>query len=127
MFTIHSEDFVHIGYRCTFPYEQLYPLIYTCNVILVESFFLFIPPGMEFTMLLLCTFGQTNAVFRLHQTLTFAQLVHGVCDKFDGLDPTLLYFFFTIPGYSKFKVDCDDDVQKMFPLRSRLALTIWIR
>ncbi|KAL7251486.1 hypothetical protein ACSBR1_013340 [Camellia fascicularis] len=78
--------------------------------------------GMEFAMLLLCTFGQTNAVFRLYQTLTFAQLVHGVCDKFDKLDPTLVYFFFIIPGYSKFKVNCDNDVQKMLSLVKSFGL-----
>ncbi|KAL7239556.1 hypothetical protein ACSBR2_005451 [Camellia fascicularis] len=78
--------------------------------------------GMEFAVLLLCTFRQTNAVFRLNQALTLRQLVHGVCEKFDGLDLALVYFFFIIPGYSKFKVDCDDDVQNMLSLAKSFGL-----
>lgn len=61
-------------------------------------------------------------MFHLHQTLTFAQLAHGVCDKFDSLDSRLVYFFFTILGYNKFKIDCDDDIQNMLSLAKSFVL-----
>ncbi|GMP43001.1 hypothetical protein CsSME_00012544 [Camellia sinensis var. sinensis] len=77
---------------------------------------------MEFAVLLLCTFGQTNSMLRNHQTFTYAQLVDTVCHKFDICDQELVYFLFTIPGYNKFKVDCDDDVQSMLSLAKSFGL-----
>ncbi|KAL7230844.1 hypothetical protein ACSBR2_009180 [Camellia fascicularis] len=75
--------------------------------------------GMEFIVLLLCTYRQTNVVLRLYEDSTFAQLVDGVSGKFDGLVPRLVFFLFNIPGYNKFKIVCDDDVQNMLGLRNR--------
>ncbi|XP_028078013.1 uncharacterized protein LOC114279923 [Camellia sinensis] len=77
---------------------------------------------MECVILLLCTFGQTNAVARLHQNSTFEQLVDGVCGKFDRLLPGLVFFLFNIPGCNKFKVDSDDDVNNMFSLAKSFGL-----
>lgn len=34
----------------------------------------------------------------------------------------MVYFLFTIPGYNKFKVDCDDDVQNMLSLAKSFGL-----
>lgn len=78
--------------------------------------------GMKVAMLLLCLFKQTNAVLRINQTLKFAQLVDNVCEKFDIFEQDLVYFLFTIPGYNKFKVDCDDDVQNMLSLAKSFGL-----
>lgn len=64
-------------------------------------------------MLLLCTFGQINAVFRIHQAFTYKQLIDTVCNKFDIMEQEVVYLLFTIPGYNNFKVDSDDDVRNM--------------
>ncbi|KAL7234167.1 hypothetical protein ACSBR1_017707 [Camellia fascicularis] len=72
---------------------------------------LFFSQGMKFAILLLCTYGQTNVVVRLHQALTFVELINGICRKFDGLSPEMVLLFFAILGYNKFKVVCDQDVQ----------------
>ncbi|KAL7192061.1 hypothetical protein ACSBR2_023999 [Camellia fascicularis] len=55
--------------------------------------------------------GKTNAVIWLHNTFTFAQLVDVICGKFDGLVPRAVYILFNVPGYNKFKVYNDDDIQ----------------
>ncbi|XP_028075710.1 uncharacterized protein LOC114277948 [Camellia sinensis] len=81
-------------------------------------FFIF----MEFAVLLLCTFGQTNAVLRIHQAFTFKQLIDVVCDKFDIMERELVCLLFSIPGYNKFKVDSDDDFQNMFLLAKSFGL-----
>lgn len=73
-------------------------------------------------MLLVCTFGQTNAMLRICQTFTYDRLVDILCHKFDISDRDLVYFMFTIPGYNKFKVDCDDDVQNMLSLVKSFGL-----
>ncbi|GMP80629.1 hypothetical protein CsSME_00035652 [Camellia sinensis var. sinensis] len=77
---------------------------------------------MEVTVLLLCSYRQTNAVMRLHQALTYAELINGICEKFDGLDPEMVLLFFVVPGYNKFKVVCDEDVQNMLSLAKFLKL-----
>ncbi|GMP87337.1 hypothetical protein CsSME_00039752 [Camellia sinensis var. sinensis] len=64
---------------------------------------------MEFAVLLLCTFGQTNTVFRIHQAFTFKQLIDAVCDKFDIME-------------HEFKVDSDDDVRNMLLLAKSFGL-----
>ncbi|KAL7213498.1 hypothetical protein ACSBR2_016095 [Camellia fascicularis] len=77
---------------------------------------------MEVHILLLCNYGQTDAVVRLHQTLTFAELVNVICGKFDGLAPKTVTLLFTILGYNKFKVVCDKDVQNMVSLTKSFKL-----
>ncbi|KAL7238486.1 hypothetical protein ACSBR2_004562 [Camellia fascicularis] len=78
--------------------------------------------GMEAVLFLLFTYGQTNAVFCIHDALTFAGLVDVVCGKFGISLPRLLFFLFVILGYNKFKVDCDDDVQNIVCLAKSFGL-----
>ncbi|KAL7185338.1 hypothetical protein ACSBR2_027304 [Camellia fascicularis] len=78
--------------------------------------------GIEFASLLLCSYRQTNAVVRLCQTLTYAEMINGICLKFDGLSPEMVLSFFTIPRYNRFKVVCDEDVQNMLSLAKSFEL-----
>ncbi|GMP86092.1 hypothetical protein CsSME_00039015 [Camellia sinensis var. sinensis] len=71
---------------------------------------------MEVVILLLCTYGQTNVVVRLHQGSTFVELINRICRKFDGLIPEMVVLLFAIPEYNKFKVSCDEDVQNMLSI-----------
>ncbi|KAL7164611.1 hypothetical protein ACSBR2_040497 [Camellia fascicularis] len=58
---------------------------------------------MEVVLLMICTYGQTNAVVRIHDDFTFAGLVDVVCEKFGISSPALVFLLFVIPGYNKFK------------------------
>ncbi|KAL7230626.1 hypothetical protein ACSBR2_008990 [Camellia fascicularis] len=78
--------------------------------------------GVDVALLLLCTYGQTNAVVRLCHASTFEKVVDFICGKFDGLVPGLVYMMFDIPGYNKFEVDCDDDIQNMLCLTKSFDL-----
>ncbi|GMQ01212.1 hypothetical protein CsSME_00047924 [Camellia sinensis var. sinensis] len=71
---------------------------------------------MEFAVLVVGMFGQTNVVLRIYQTFAYDQLVDSFCNKFDIFDRGSVYFMFTIPRYNKFKIEGDDDVQNMLSL-----------
>lgn len=73
-------------------------------------------------VLLLCTYGQTNVVARLHQAMTFMQLVDDICGKFDDLVRDAAFMLWDVPGYKKFKVDSDDDIQNMLCLAKSFGL-----
>ncbi|GMP60941.1 hypothetical protein CsSME_00023608 [Camellia sinensis var. sinensis] len=73
-------------------------------------------------VLLLCTYGQTNVVARLHRATTFTQLVDDICGKFDDLVRDAMYMLWDVPGYKKFKVDSDDDIQNMLCLAKSFGL-----
>ncbi|XP_028107974.1 uncharacterized protein LOC114306837 [Camellia sinensis] len=45
--------------------------------------------------------------------MTFTQLVDDICGKFDDLVRDAAYMLWDVPGYKKFKVDSDDDIQNM--------------
>ncbi|XP_028073479.1 uncharacterized protein LOC114275683 [Camellia sinensis] len=45
-----------------------------------------------------------------------SQIVDDICRKFDGLIPGAVCLVFDVPGYKKFKVDSDDDIQNMLCL-----------
>ncbi|GMQ01379.1 hypothetical protein CsSME_00048034 [Camellia sinensis var. sinensis] len=77
---------------------------------------------MEVGILLLCTYGLMNAVVRLHQTLTFAELINEICGKFNELASDMVVLLFAIPRYNKFKVVCDEDVQNMLSLAKSFEL-----
>ncbi|GMP93085.1 hypothetical protein CsSME_00043058 [Camellia sinensis var. sinensis] len=77
---------------------------------------------MEAMLFLMCTYRQTNAVVRIHDAFTFAGLVDVVCGKFGISSPALVFFLFVIPGYNKFKVDCNDDVHNMVCLAKSFGL-----
>ncbi|KAL7247015.1 hypothetical protein ACSBR2_002013 [Camellia fascicularis] len=63
-----------------------------------------------------CVPIQANVIVRLQYELTFARLVGLICDKFDGLVPRAVCMLFDVPGYKKFKMDSDDDIQNMLCL-----------
>ncbi|KAL7235051.1 hypothetical protein ACSBR1_018519 [Camellia fascicularis] len=73
-------------------------------------------------VLLLCTYGQTNVVARLHHAMTFTQLVDDICGKFDDLVRDAAYMLWDVPGYKKFKVDSDDDIRNMLCLAKSFGL-----
>ncbi|KAL7191934.1 hypothetical protein ACSBR2_023916 [Camellia fascicularis] len=77
---------------------------------------------MDGFVLMLCSYGRTNAVIRLHQALTFTELISGICGKFEGLDSEMVVLFFEVPGYNKFCVLCDEDVRNMFSLAKSFGL-----
>ncbi|GMP26080.1 hypothetical protein CsSME_00002674 [Camellia sinensis var. sinensis] len=73
-------------------------------------------------VLMLCSYGQTNAVICFHQALTFTELINGIRGKFEGLDPEIVVLFFEVPGYNEFKVVYDEDVRNMFSLVKSFGL-----
>ncbi|GMQ10148.1 hypothetical protein CsSME_00053268 [Camellia sinensis var. sinensis] len=77
---------------------------------------------MEGAVLMLCSYGRTNTVIHLHQALTFADLISGICGKFEGLDSEMVVLFIEVPGYNKFCVLCDEDVRNMFSLAKSFGL-----
>ncbi|KAL7190405.1 hypothetical protein ACSBR2_022641 [Camellia fascicularis] len=79
-------------------------------------------PRMEGAVLMLCSYGRTNVVIRLHQALTFADLISGICGKFEGLDSEMVVLFIKVHGYNKFCVLCDEDVRNMFSLAKSFGL-----
>ncbi|GMP66406.1 hypothetical protein CsSME_00026775 [Camellia sinensis var. sinensis] len=44
------------------------------------------------------------------------KIVDDICGKFDGLVQGAVCMLFDVPGYKKFKVDSDDDIQNMLCL-----------
>ncbi|KAL7263991.1 hypothetical protein ACSBR1_002028 [Camellia fascicularis] len=77
---------------------------------------------MDNGILLVCTYRQANVIVRLQYELTFARLVGLICDKFDGLVPRAVCMLFDVPGYKKFKMDSDDDIQNMLCLGKSFGL-----
>ncbi|GMP83895.1 hypothetical protein CsSME_00037654 [Camellia sinensis var. sinensis] len=73
-------------------------------------------------LLLLCTYGQTNVVARLHRVMTFTQPVDDICGKFDDFVRDAVHMLWNVRGCKKFKVDSDDDIQNMLYVAKSFGL-----
>ncbi|XP_028111371.1 uncharacterized protein LOC114309761 [Camellia sinensis] len=51
-----------------------------------------------------------------------SQIVDNICAKFDGLIPGAVCLVFNVPGYKKFKVDNDNDIQNMLCLAKSFGI-----
>ncbi|XP_028079644.1 uncharacterized protein LOC114281398 [Camellia sinensis] len=51
-----------------------------------------------------------------------SQIVDDICAKFDGLIPGAVCLVFDVPGYKKFKVDSDEDIQNMLCLAKSFGI-----
>ncbi|KAL7224914.1 hypothetical protein ACSBR1_026235 [Camellia fascicularis] len=79
--------------------------------------------GIDGRILLVCSYGLVNVLIRLHQDSSFVQIVDDICAKFDGLVPAVVCLVFDVPGYKKFKVDSDDDIQNMLCLAKSFGIS----
>ncbi|GMQ08567.1 hypothetical protein CsSME_00052238 [Camellia sinensis var. sinensis] len=77
---------------------------------------------MEKGILFMCSYGLVNVVIRLHHDLTFVQIVDDICGKFNGLVPGAVCLLFDVPGYKKFKVDSDNNIQNMLCLAKSFGI-----
>ncbi|KAL7162250.1 hypothetical protein ACSBR2_042683 [Camellia fascicularis] len=77
---------------------------------------------MDGGILMVCSYGLVNVLIRLHQDSSFAKIVDDICRKFDGLVPGAVCMLFDVPGYKKFKVDRDDDIQNILCLAKSFGI-----
>ncbi|XP_028056540.1 uncharacterized protein LOC114260592 [Camellia sinensis] len=71
---------------------------------------------MDTHVMLICCYGNTNAVVNLEAPFRFQDLVNHVYEKFFGLTPANLCYFFKMPGYNNFTLQNDVDMQNMISL-----------
>ncbi|KAL7166961.1 hypothetical protein ACSBR2_037593 [Camellia fascicularis] len=54
--------------------------------------------------------------------MLLSQIVNDICGKFDGLVPGVVCLLFDVPGYKRFKVVSDDDINNMLCLGKSFGL-----
>ncbi|GMQ02597.1 hypothetical protein CsSME_00048745 [Camellia sinensis var. sinensis] len=77
---------------------------------------------MDNEIMLICCYDNVNVAINLQVPFRFDDVVSGVCEKFDGLTPADVCFYFKMPGYNNFILQNDVDVVNMVCLARSFQL-----
>ncbi|KAL7227474.1 hypothetical protein ACSBR1_022350 [Camellia fascicularis] len=77
---------------------------------------------MDNEIMLICCYGNVNVAINLPVPFRSDDVVSCVCEKFDGLTPADVCFYFKMPGYNNFILQNDVDVANMVCLARSFRL-----
>ena len=73
---------------------------------------------MEGQALLICRYGCTNAPVRIHDKMSYDDVVQKICEKLSDLTPNSISLTYSVTSYSNCIIENNNDLENLFFLLS---------